>query len=34
MFTMQVSLRDPLRQGADDHELAEIIGSAVQTIYF
>ncbi|XP_004288675.1 PREDICTED: cyclic pyranopterin monophosphate synthase, mitochondrial [Fragaria vesca subsp. vesca] len=26
----EVSLRDPLRQGADDHELAEIIGSAVK----
>ncbi|KAL6180436.1 hypothetical protein ACLB2K_047099 [Fragaria x ananassa] len=26
----EVSLRDPLRQGADDHELGEIIGSAVK----
>ncbi|KAM5552569.1 GTP 3',8-cyclase, mitochondrial [Rosa sericea] len=26
----EVSLRDPLRQGADDHELREIIGSAVK----
>lgn len=29
MFNLQVSLRDPLRAGADDHELREIIGSAV-----
>ena len=26
---LQVSLRDPLRQGADDNELKEIIGAAV-----
>ncbi|ONI35941.1 hypothetical protein PRUPE_1G561800 [Prunus persica] len=27
---VKVSLRDPLRQGANDHELREIIGSAVK----
>lgn len=26
----EVSLRDPLRQGAEDHELREIIGAAVK----
>jgi len=26
-----VSLRDPLRNGAEDHELREIIGAAVCT---
>lgn len=26
---MQVSLRDPLRRGADENELKEIIGAAV-----
>jgi alkylhydroperoxidase/carboxymuconolactone decarboxylase family protein YurZ len=26
---LQVSLRDPLRNGAEDHELREIIGAAV-----
>lgn len=28
-FAIQVSLRDPLRHGADDNELKEIIGAAV-----
>lgn len=28
--TFQVSLRDPLRSGADDDELKEIIGAAVR----
>lgn len=29
----QVSLRDPLRNGADDDELKEIIGAAVHNIF-
>lgn len=29
--SIQVSLRDPLRSGADDNELKEIIGAAVHT---
>ena len=30
-IVFQVSLRDPLRCGAEDHELREIIGAAVCT---
>jgi alkylhydroperoxidase/carboxymuconolactone decarboxylase family protein YurZ len=29
LVILQVSLRDPLRNGAEDHELREIIGAAV-----
>lgn len=29
LIVLQVSLRDPLRHGAEDHELREIIGAAV-----
>lgn len=29
VYPFQVSLRDPLRLGADDNELKEIIGAAV-----
>jgi len=28
-LSLQVSLRDPLREGAEEHELREIIGAAV-----
>lgn len=31
LIVLQVSLRNPLRQGAEDHELREIIGAAVCT---
>jgi hypothetical protein len=31
LIVLQVSLRDPLRNGAEDHELREIISAAVCT---
>lgn len=34
VFSLQVSLRDPLRCGADDNELSEIIGAAVCRNFF
>ena len=32
VYPLQVSLRDPLRSGVDDHELGEIINAAVSIL--
>lgn len=33
-YIFQVSLREPLRRGADDNELTDIIGAAVSRDYY